>query len=46
MGVDDPVDRLAAAGLDDATVTAIRGGNAARLLGPLPGQEPSPAASA
>jgi predicted TIM-barrel fold metal-dependent hydrolase len=46
MGVDDPVDRLAAAGLDDATVTAIRGGNAARLLGPLPGQEPSPGASA
>jgi predicted TIM-barrel fold metal-dependent hydrolase len=40
MGVDDPVDRLAAAGLDDAAVTAIRGGNAARLLGPLPGQEP------
>ena len=46
MGVDDPVDRLAAAGLDDATVTAVRGGNAARLLGPLPGQEPSPGASA
>ena len=46
MGVDDPVDRLAAAGLDDATVAAIRGGNAARLLGPLPGQEPSPEASA
>jgi len=46
MGVDDPVDRLAAAGLDDATVSAIRGGNAARLLGPLPGQEPSPGASA
>jgi predicted TIM-barrel fold metal-dependent hydrolase len=36
MGVDDPVARLAAAGLDEATVTAIRGGNAARLLGPLP----------
>jgi predicted TIM-barrel fold metal-dependent hydrolase len=46
MGVDDPVDRLAAAGLDDAAVTAIRGGNAARLLGPLPGQEPSLRASA
>ena len=46
MGVDDPVDRLTAAGLDDATVTAIRGGNAARLLGPLPGQESSPGASA
>ena len=40
MGVEDPVDRLAAAGLDDVTVTAIRGGNAARLLGPLPGREP------
>jgi predicted TIM-barrel fold metal-dependent hydrolase len=39
MGVDDPVDRLAAAGLDDAAVAAIRGGNAARLLGPLPGQD-------
>ncbi len=37
MGVEDPVDRLTAAGLDDATVTAIRGGNATRLLGPLPG---------
>jgi len=37
MGVEDPVGRLAAAGFDDATVTAIRGGNAARLLGPLPG---------
>ncbi len=36
MGVEDPVDRLLAAGLDQATVTAIRGGNAARLLGPLP----------
>jgi predicted TIM-barrel fold metal-dependent hydrolase len=38
MGVDDPVGRLAAAGLDDSTVTAVRGGNAARLLGPLPGE--------
>ena len=37
MGVEDPVDRLAAAGFDDATVAAIRGGNATRLLGPLPG---------
>jgi predicted TIM-barrel fold metal-dependent hydrolase len=46
MGVDDPVGRLTAAGLDDPTVTAIRGGNAARLLGPLPGQEPSSGASA
>jgi microsomal dipeptidase-like Zn-dependent dipeptidase len=46
MGVDDPVDRLTAAGLDDAAVTAIRGGNAARLLGPLPGQEPYSGASA
>ena len=42
MGVEDPVGRLLAAGLDDATVTAIRGGNAARLLGPLPGYDPSP----
>jgi len=33
MGVEDPVDRLEAAGLDDATTDAIRGGNAARLLG-------------
>jgi predicted TIM-barrel fold metal-dependent hydrolase len=36
MGVEDPVDRLEAAGLDDATVTAVLGGNAARLLGPIP----------
>jgi predicted TIM-barrel fold metal-dependent hydrolase len=36
MGVEDPVDRLEAAGFDRATVEAIRGGNAARLLGPLP----------
>jgi aminocarboxymuconate-semialdehyde decarboxylase len=36
MGVDDPVDRLEAAGLDPATTDAIRGGNAVRLLGPLP----------
>ena len=33
MGVDDPVDRLEAAGFDAATTDAIRGGNAARLLG-------------
>lgn len=45
MGVEDPVARLAGAGLDDATVSAIRGANAARLLGPLPGQEISPGAS-
>jgi predicted TIM-barrel fold metal-dependent hydrolase len=38
MGVEDPVDRLEAAGFDAATVAAIRGQNAARLLGPLPGQ--------
>jgi aminocarboxymuconate-semialdehyde decarboxylase len=37
MGVEDPVGRLNAAGFDDASVAAIRGGNAARLLGPLPG---------
>lgn len=35
MGVEDPVDRLLAAGFDPTTVTAIRGGNAVRLLGPL-----------
>jgi predicted TIM-barrel fold metal-dependent hydrolase len=35
MGVEDPVERLLAAGFDDETVTAIRGGNAIRLLGPL-----------
>jgi predicted TIM-barrel fold metal-dependent hydrolase len=33
MGVEDPVDRLEAAGLDIATTDAVRGGNAARLLG-------------
>ena len=33
MGVEDPVDRLEAAGLDPATTDAIRGGNASRLLG-------------
>jgi predicted TIM-barrel fold metal-dependent hydrolase len=36
MGVEDPVDRLEAAGFDRATTDAIRGGNAVRLLGPLP----------
>jgi aminocarboxymuconate-semialdehyde decarboxylase len=36
MGVEDPVDRLEAAGFDQATVEAIRGGNAVRLLGALP----------
>ncbi|SFT08406.1 amidohydrolase family protein [Saccharopolyspora flava] len=36
MGVEDPVDRLRAAGLDPATVEAIRGGNAIRLLGEVP----------
>lgn len=41
MGVDDPVDRITAAGFDAATVAAICGGNAARLLGPLPGQDPA-----
>jgi aminocarboxymuconate-semialdehyde decarboxylase len=46
MGVEDPVGRLTAAGFDDATVAAIRGGNAARLLGPLPGQDSSLGASA
>ncbi len=33
MGVEDPVDRLETAGFDTATTDAIRGGNAARLLG-------------
>ncbi|WP_216907383.1 amidohydrolase family protein [Nocardia noduli] len=33
MGVEDPVDRLEATGFDDAVMEAIRGGNAARLLG-------------
>ena len=32
MGVDDPVDRLEAAGFDAVTTEAIRGRNAARLL--------------
>ena len=36
MGVEDPVDRLLAADLDPETISAIRGGNAERLLGPLP----------
>jgi hypothetical protein len=33
MGVEDPVDRLEATGFDPATTDAIRGGNAARMLG-------------
>jgi len=33
MGVEDPVDRLEAAGFDATTTDAIRGGNAMRLLG-------------
>ena len=32
MGVDDPLERLDAAGLDDAAREAIRAGNAAELL--------------
>jgi predicted TIM-barrel fold metal-dependent hydrolase len=37
MGVTDPVHRLEAAGLDAAAVTAVAGGNAARLgVAPLP----------
>jgi predicted TIM-barrel fold metal-dependent hydrolase len=35
MGVEDPVDRLEAAGFDSETANAIRGGNALRLLGPM-----------
>lgn len=35
MGVEDPVERLLAAGFESATVEAIRGRNAERLLGPL-----------
>ncbi|MEU9343866.1 amidohydrolase family protein [Streptomyces sp. NPDC048278] len=42
MGVEDPVERLLAAGLDAETVTAVRGGNALRLLGPLPRTTPTP----
>jgi aminocarboxymuconate-semialdehyde decarboxylase len=41
MGVEDPVERLLAVGFDDATVAAIRGGNAERLLGPLPNPFPN-----
>ena len=33
MGVEDPVERLLAAGFDAETVNAVRGGNAGRLLG-------------
>jgi predicted TIM-barrel fold metal-dependent hydrolase len=44
MGVEDPVDRLLAAGFDPATVAAIRGGNAIRLLGPLQPRQASTAA--
>jgi len=39
MGVDDPVDRLVAAGLHPADEQAVRGGNARHLLGldlPIP----------
>ena len=36
MGITDPLDRLAAAGLPPSAAEAIRGGNAAALLGPLP----------
>lgn len=43
MGVENPVERLLTAGLDAATVTAVRGGNAQRLLGPLPGFPHTPA---
>ena len=35
MGVEDPLDRLLAAGFGGATTEAIRGGNALRLFGPL-----------
>jgi aminocarboxymuconate-semialdehyde decarboxylase len=41
MGVTDPVDRLAAAGLDDTDEQAIRGGNATNLL-KLPISVPAP----
>ena len=33
MGVDDPVDRLRAAGLDPVTEQSIRGGTASHLFG-------------
>jgi aminocarboxymuconate-semialdehyde decarboxylase len=36
MGITDPLDRLAAAGLPASASEAIRGGNAAALLGALP----------
>ncbi|MFB4295146.1 amidohydrolase family protein [Actinomadura sp. NTSP31] len=36
MGVEDPVDRLLAAGFDQATTDAVLGGNAVRLLGDMP----------
>lgn len=36
MGITDPLDRLAAAGLPSSASEAIRGGNAAALLGALP----------
>ncbi|TVZ02287.1 amidohydrolase [Trebonia kvetii] len=36
MGIPDPLDRLAAAGLPSSASEAIRGGNAAALLGALP----------
>lgn len=36
MGVEDPVDRLLAAGFDGPTTDAVRGGNAVRLLGGIP----------
>ena len=35
MGVPDPLDRIEAAGLDEATVAAIAGVNASRLLDPV-----------
>ena len=41
MGVDDPIDRLTAAGLEPAQQQAIRGGNAANLLR-LPVSVPAP----
>lgn len=39
MGVDDPLDRLEAAGFDLATTDAVRGGNALRLLGPVTSEQ-------
>ena len=45
MGVTDPLGRLAAAALGDAATEAVRGGNAAGLLGPVPAPKPKVASA-